>query len=68
VEKNIIQKAGAWYSYGEEKIGQGRDAVMEFLNANTDIMEKIQKKLRIELNIPTPGKVEDNKDRPAKKE
>ena len=68
VDKNIIQKAGAWYSYGEERIGQGRDAVMEFLKTNPDILEKIEKKLRIELNIPTTSKGEDNKDRSAKKE
>lgn len=68
VDRNIIQKAGAWYSYGEEKIGQGRDAVIEFLKANKDILAKIEKKLRSELNIPDLKKVEDNKDRSAKKE
>ncbi len=68
VDKNIIQKAGAWYSYGEERIGQGRDAVIEFLNTNKDILAKIEKNLRTELNIPTPSKGEDNKDRSAKKE
>ncbi len=68
VDKNIIQKAGAWYSYGEDRIGQGRDAVIEFLNSNKDILAKIEKKLRAELNIPELKRVEDNKDRPAKKE
>ena len=68
VDKNIIQKAGAWYAYGDEKIGQGRDAVIEFLKTNNDILTKIDKKLRTELNIPSPGKGEDNKDRSAKKE
>lgn len=34
VDLNVIEKAGAWYSYNGERIGQGRDAAMEFLTAN----------------------------------
>lgn len=45
VEKGIIEKAGAWYSYNGNKIGQGRDNVKEFLKNNKDIAEEIEKKI-----------------------
>ncbi len=43
---NIIDKSGAWYSYGGEKIGQGRENVRLFLQSNTDIMRDIEGKIR----------------------
>jgi recombination protein RecA len=43
VDKEIINKAGAWYSYNGEKIGQGRDNTIEFLNENPKIGETISK-------------------------
>jgi recombination protein RecA len=44
-EKGIIQKNGSWYSYEGEKLGQGRQAVIELLNSNPDLLEKIEKQL-----------------------
>ncbi|MCH7614087.1 MAG: recombinase RecA [Candidatus Marinimicrobia bacterium] len=41
VEGEIIQKTGAWYSYNDEKIGQGRENTKSFLKENEDILEKI---------------------------
>ena len=41
VEGEIIQKTGAWYSYNDEKIGQGRENTKSFLKENDDILEKI---------------------------
>ena len=46
VEKKIVDKAGAWYSYNEERLGQGREAVKNFLKTNPDIAEKIEQKIR----------------------
>ena len=47
----IIQKNGSWYAYGEDKIGQGRDAVSTLLNDNpelrTEILEKVKEKLKL---------------------
>jgi recombination protein RecA len=68
VKSEIIQKAGAWYSYGEERIGQGRDAVIELLKANQDIAQKIERKIREELNLIKTKKSEDKQDRTPKKE
>jgi len=42
----IIQKSGTWYSYGEERIGQGREMVKNFLNDNPSVKEQIDKAVR----------------------
>lgn len=41
VEKDIIEKSGAWYAYKGDKIGQGRENAKNFLNAHLEIMEEI---------------------------
>ena len=51
VNRNIVDKSGAWYSYNGERIGQGRENVRQFLIQNTDITDKIEKKLRQELGL-----------------
>ncbi len=43
VAGNIIQKSGAWYSFGEERLGQGRENVRIFLKENVDLYEQIKK-------------------------
>src|SRR5210317_1622537 len=42
VAANVIQKSGAWYSFGEERLGQGRENVRIFLKENKDLYEKIK--------------------------
>ena len=49
VEKNVIKKAGSWFSYGETKLGQGRDAVKQLLLDNPELMEELEKKVLEEL-------------------
>ena len=49
VEMNIIKKSGSWFSYGENKIGQGRDAVISMLKNNTDVASEIESKVREQL-------------------
>ena len=46
VELNIIQKGGAWFSYNDMKLGQGRDNAKEFLKNNLDIMAEVEKKIK----------------------
>lgn len=67
IKTNVLQKAGSWYSYGEERIGQGRDAVIELLKNQPDIAREIEDKIRKELNLK-PNKSEDKQDRSTKKE
>ena len=46
VDYGIIKKSGSWFSYGETKIGQGRDAVKDFLTANEEICAEVEAKVR----------------------
>ena len=46
VEFDIIKKSGSWFSYGESKIGQGRDAVKQILLDNPELAEEIETKIR----------------------
>ena len=54
VQQNIIEKSGAWFSYGTDRIGQGRETVRQFLKDNVDIFNKIDKEVRQALGM-TPG-------------
>ena len=46
VDKGIIKKSGSWFSYGDQKLGQGRDAVKELLKGNDALREEIEAKVR----------------------
>ncbi|MCY4781138.1 recombinase RecA [Sphingobacterium sp. UT-1RO-CII-1] len=50
VEYNIIKKAGSWFSYGDTKLGQGRDAVKTLLLDNPDLSDELEAKIRAEVN------------------
>ncbi len=64
VENGMVEKAGAWYSYKEERIGQGKDNVRKFLKEHPEIAEDLDKRLRDEL-LPKPkakaGETSDSK-------
>ena len=46
VEKEIIKKSGSWFSYGETRLGQGRDAVKQIFEDNPDLAEEIENKIK----------------------
>ena len=46
VEHNIIKKAGSWFSYGETRLGQGRDAVKTLLLDNVELMEELEGRIK----------------------
>ncbi len=46
VEHNIVKKSGSWFSYGETRLGQGRDAVKELLLDNPELMEELENKIK----------------------
>ena len=50
VEIDIINKSGSWYSYGDTKLGQGRDAVKEILSDNHELLEELENKITEQLN------------------
>ena len=46
VDKGIIKKSGSWFSYGETKLGQGRDAVKQLMHDNPELSDEIEGKIR----------------------
>ena len=46
VEHNIIKKAGSWFSYGDSRLGQGRDAVKQLIQDNPELMEELENKIK----------------------
>ncbi len=51
VEKGIIQKSGSWFSYNDEKIGQGRERVLEYLRNNAEVADEINNLVREKLGF-----------------
>jgi len=47
IDRKLIQKSGSWLSYGEMRIGQGRENARQFLKENADVRDEIEKKLRV---------------------
>ncbi|MBT8090462.1 MAG: recombinase RecA [Gammaproteobacteria bacterium] len=69
VQHNIVDKAGSWYSYGDDRIGQGKENVREFLKNNPEMAAEIERKIRIKL-LPDTVKAgaESTDDKPVAKE
>jgi recombination protein RecA len=58
LEYKVIEKSGAWYSYGEERLGQGRENVREFLKNNPDLAAEIELKVRESCGLVRPVEAE----------
>src|SRR5512144_2637579 len=52
IEAKIVEKSGAWLSYGDLRIGQGRENAKQFLKDNPELAAEIERKLRVSLGIP----------------
>ncbi|MCL4637940.1 MULTISPECIES: recombinase RecA [Olivibacter] len=57
VDFNVIKKSGSWFSYGDTKLGQGRDAVKNLLLDNPDLMEELEAKIK---DMVSPEKLEEH--------
>jgi recombination protein RecA len=55
VTHKLLEKSGSWISYGDTRIGQGRENAKQFLRNNPDMMAEIDAKLRSALNLPAPA-------------
>lgn len=53
VEAGIVNKSGSWFNYGEERLGQGRDAAKRTLQENPDLRNEIENKVRQHFDLPT---------------
>ena len=51
VKHEIIQKSGTWFSYGDERLGQGRENVKKYLLEQTELLKKINKQVREALGM-----------------
>ena len=54
-ELDIVDKSGSWYSYGGDRIGQGKDNAREFLRQNPDVALEIENKVREAKGVATRG-------------
>ena len=57
VDMNIIKKSGSWFSYGETKLGQGRDAVRNLIEDNPELMEELEGKIKETIRKETAPKL-----------
>jgi recombination protein RecA len=67
VDKRVVEKSGAWYSFKGERLGQGREAVRDFLKANPSIAGDIEAKLRELTGAPARGGEKRPESRPDEK-
>ena len=51
LEERLVQKSGAWYSYGDTRLGQGREAARSFLAENTEVADEIERLLRDKMGL-----------------
>jgi recombination protein RecA len=58
----MIDKSGSWYSYGEERIGQGRENAKQFMRENTEILNAIRSKILEKKGIPLAKRSVDDQD------
>lgn len=66
-EDKIVNKSGAWFSYGETRLGQGREKVRQFLRQNPDLVAELKEKVLVKRGITAPeGEAEITEPEPAK--
>ncbi len=62
VECGAAKKSGAWYTYGEQRLGQGREAAKQTLHDNPDLRDELEAKVREAYNIPAPSRTAEEAD------
>jgi recombination protein RecA len=60
--QDIVEKSGAWYSYGGERIGQGRENAKTFLKEHPDMTDEITEKVRMGFGLPAVEKIKRESD------
>jgi len=62
VEQDIVQKSGAWFSYGETRLGQGRENAKQYLRENPELADEVEARIRAALGTNRPGVAADGDD------
>ncbi len=52
VDAGVVEKSGAWYSFGDLRLGQGKENARQFLLENQDVLEEVDEKVRVALDLP----------------
>ena len=65
VEMELVEKSGAWYSFEDERIGQGRENVKKFLAENTDILDRIASLVREKAGLDKEAEAKDGEEQAA---
>jgi recombination protein RecA len=52
VEEGVVAKSGAWYTYGDDRLGQGREAAKDFLKEHEDLRDTLERQVRDNLGLP----------------
>ena len=55
VERGMVQKSGAYFSFGDERLGQGRHAARAFLKEHTDLAAQLEARIREDAGVPNPN-------------
>ena len=58
VDNDVVSKSGSWFSYGDLRMGQGKENAKEFLVENPDVAQEIEERLKASLQISMPGEEE----------
>ncbi len=59
VEDDVVQKSGSWFSYGEIRLGQGREAAKRFIRENQELADEIRTKI-LEIRAPAPAETQES--------
>jgi recombination protein RecA len=59
IEHDVIQKSGAWFAYGDERLGQGRENAKQFLKENYEVRERVLDEIYEKLGFNEPVEVAD---------
>ena len=65
VDEEVVEKSGTWFSYQEERLGQGRENVKRFFKENSDLLSKIEKKVREKLGLQSDDKTKTDEKQPV---
>ena len=60
VEHGLIRKAGAWFTYGDDQLGQGKENSRNFLRDNPDLANELEKLIKEKLGIGIAAEIEDD--------
>ncbi len=62
IEHNVVQKSGAWFAYGDERLGQGRENARRFLKENEEVRDRVVADIFEKLGLSAPGPETDEDD------